>query len=391
MTEKPPRYFDLPELAVAIIEHMLEPIVGKAAIQIVKDPVEQKRIWDSYIEALTKANDKFIESYTDKDKNLVTALSEMAVVNLPSILTDLFSFCDNPTNTAFQKNLSTNLHSLKPNENAVNIDNAVKTYMDLLRAEIVASANEAARSKLTAMNALEMREEIARISSDVEQIMKIISRKEEVPIQDVLVKSSRMLDNLIPPPVSLPINIDFSENVDDRKIYTPPFAHRRVVDNVLEFGSRIAFDQSWACLGNICIPYFDLEFEAAFRNAADDGWIGVGFRSQSYYANFEHLLYLKLDGAVLLTQPNEIPPNFYADEMLRPPTEIDKTGFHHFHVQFTSDKLVLSVDDFSVLKEVAKLPKVFGPGRIMFQAWPSWMAIKRIKISIQDGPKRPHR
>lgn len=392
MTEKslkPDRYVDIPEFTVALVEHFVEPIVGEAAIKVAREPIEQKKRRENFSKALLKANERFIKECPDE--SLAKALLELPVVDMPSIQNDLWDFCITPTSQALSKNLRYNLRKLNPKAADTNIDNAVESYMKILLQEIVSIDDKEARDKVDSLAGLKMEAGITQLSDDVEQIVSMLSQATQASIQDVLIKSSRMLDDLIPPPISLPANIDFRENCENRKVYTPPFAHRRVVDNALEFGSRVSFEQSWACLGNIRIPYFDLEFEAAFRNTADDGWIGVGFRSQSYYANFEHLLYLKLDGAVLLTQPNEIPPNFYADEMLRPPTEIDRTGFHSFHVQFTSDKLVLSVDDFIISKEVAKLPKVFGPGRIMFQAWPSWMAIKRIRISIQNGPKRPRR
>jgi hypothetical protein len=180
---------------------------------------------------------------------------------------------------------------------------------------------------------------------------------------------------------SFPANIDFQGNHDDLRIYTPPLAHRRVVDSALEFGSLAFFPESWASLGNIHILHFDLEFEAAFRNPNNDAWIGVGLRSQHFFANFGHILYLKQDGSILLTQPNEIASRFYTDEILRGPVQIDRSGFHHFHVRFTPDTLLLSVDDFSKSLEVAMLPKVFGPGLIRFQSCLSWMAIKGIRAS----------
>ena len=181
-------------------------------------------------------------------------------------------------------------------------------------------------------------------------------------------------------PVSFPEKIDFHGNHDNPRIYTPPLAHRRVVDGALEFGSIAFFQESWASLGNVRVLHFDLEFEAAFKNPANDAaLIGVGFRSQSFWANYAHLFYLKQNGSITITQPNEIPPEFYTDVHLRGETPIDQSGFHHFHVRFTPDTLLLSIDDFSTVLEVAKLPKLFGPGLIRFQSSLSWAAIKEIR------------
>lgn len=184
-------------------------------------------------------------------------------------------------------------------------------------------------------------------------------------------------------PNSFPSNIDFQGNHDDVRIYTPPFAHRRVVDGALEFGSLFVFSESWASLGNEHILNFDLEFKITFRKPVDNAaWIGVGFRSQHFFANYSHLLYLKRDGSIIITQTNEIPPAFYTDEILRGPTPINESFFHHFHIRFTQDALLLAVDDFSILLDVGRMSKVFGPGLIRFQSSLSWAAIKDIRSSM---------
>jgi hypothetical protein len=183
-------------------------------------------------------------------------------------------------------------------------------------------------------------------------------------------------------PIYFPAEINFQGNNDDSRIYTPPFSHRRIFDSSLEFGSLYTFTESWASLGNTHIQCFNLEFDGSFSNSIDDGaWIGVGLRSQHPFANFGHILYLKLNGAIIITEPNEIPPDFYSDKVLRNPTPIDSLIFHHFLIQFSQDKLKLSIDDFFAQKEIADFPKVFGNGLIRFQSWLSWMKIRNLKVS----------
>jgi hypothetical protein len=191
--------------------------------------------------------------------------------------------------------------------------------------------------------------------------------------------------NIDSPLISFPADINFQGNHDDLRIYTPPFSHRLVVENALEFGS-ISFAESWASLGYAHIQYFDLEFVATFKNLFENpldenAWIGVGLRSQHFYPIFGHLLYLKQNGSIFITQPNEIAPTYYTDELLREPTVIDKMAFHHFHVRFTPKTLLLSIDNFSTQKEINKMPKVLGPGLIRFQSSLSRMAIKDIRAS----------
>lgn len=102
-------------------------------------------------------------------------------------------------------------------------------------------------------------------------------------------------------PLRSPLHLDFASGLDDSRVYTPPFAHRRVSNGALEFGSRSHFAHSWASLGNHRFSKFSLLFRARFSNPREQGWIGVGLRSQHFFANFSHLLYLCTDGRVVIT------------------------------------------------------------------------------------------
>jgi hypothetical protein len=183
-----------------------------------------------------------------------------------------------------------------------------------------------------------------------------------------------------------PIAIDFSGNRDDVRIYTPPFAHRRVLNGELEFGSLYNFPHSWASVGKTNFQNFVLEFSARFSNTVPNaGYIGVGFRSQHYYANFAHILYLTHDGRIIITEPNEEQPNFYTDNELRTATPVDIRADHRFRVLFNESILEIQVDDFHRTFQVAQMKKVFGPGMIRFQSHMSWMSIKHLKVEDEGS------
>ncbi len=182
--------------------------------------------------------------------------------------------------------------------------------------------------------------------------------------------------------VSLPLAIDFSGGRDDLGIFTPPFAHRRLFDGALEFGSIVNFAHSWASVGKKEFLNFWLEFSARFSHPQpdNDAWIGVGLRSQNFFANYSHLLYLRRDGAVVITEPNEEEPPYYANINLRPPMPMDPAAYHVFRLLFDEKALKVEVDELSNTFPVASMKKVFGPGLIRFQAYKSWMAIGRLTI-----------
>jgi hypothetical protein len=185
------------------------------------------------------------------------------------------------------------------------------------------------------------------------------------------------------PIISLSFQKDVSGNRDDLAICTPPFAHRRLVDKALEFGSLWFFSHSWASIGKEKFHTFELEFSARFRNRAPAGgsFIGVGLWSQHWYANCGHVLYLNSEGKIIVTEPNEDPPQFYSDHKLRGTTSIDFAADHQFRVRFDESILRVQLDDFETTFRLAEMKKVFGPGLIRFQAFRAWMAIRKLRVN----------
>jgi len=185
------------------------------------------------------------------------------------------------------------------------------------------------------------------------------------------------------PEITTPLHLSFSDNHDDPRIYTPPFAHRRVMDGAIEFGSRTHFSHSWASVGKRPFKNFSLHLVAQFRNRVEQhGYIGVGLRSQHYYAQYAHILYLDWKGQVVIANPNEdAERNFYSDRVIRPETPIDLQADHHFRVVFNESVIEFQIDDFVVPPiRVASMEKVFGEGLIRFQSHMCWMAIKELTV-----------
>jgi len=182
--------------------------------------------------------------------------------------------------------------------------------------------------------------------------------------------------------LQLPLQLDFSKAQDGEAIYTPPYAHRRIVDDKLEFGSALVFSHSWATIGKKRIRNFSLEFDAEFCNIInkEEAYIGVGLRSQHYYANYGHILYLKGNGRIIITEPNQTPPLFYSDNTLRKATPIDITKNHHFKIVFNEKILSVEIDNYQTEFEITRMQKVFGEGYIRFQSYGCWMALRSIKL-----------
>lgn len=190
-----------------------------------------------------------------------------------------------------------------------------------------------------------------------------------------------------PPAFESPVEINFQENKDDIRIYTPPYAHRRIVDSALEFGSIQFYPHSWATIGKKAFYNFQIDFAARFSNPIrDDAWIGIGLRSQHYYANYSHLFYINAKGMVVITEPNEDAPPFYKDNIMRPAGDQNVTKDDHtFSILFSDSILRVQVDDFPREFQLSEMKKVLGPGLLRFQSWQTWMALKRLRVNESIG------
>ena len=189
----------------------------------------------------------------------------------------------------------------------------------------------------------------------------------------------------VAPSIQFPLHIDFSSNRDDPRIYTPPFAHRRIIHGSLEFGSIYSYADSWASVGKKKIGNFSLKFTARFSHPSNEApKIGLAVRSHHYYANYGHNISISGDGSIWITKPNEQPPNFYDDEKLREATDIDLEGFLDFSVVWNEKEFCFAIDDFEYSIEISEMSKQFGPGLIRFHSARSWMAISEIHLEVDD-------
>jgi hypothetical protein len=186
------------------------------------------------------------------------------------------------------------------------------------------------------------------------------------------------------PSVVLPLTADFSGNRDDDRIVTPPFAHRRVRNGVLEFGSLWSFPHSWATIGKVRLSRFTVSFSARFAQVhpvKEHGYIGVGLRSQHFYAPFGHIVYLNRDGSIKMAQPDESAAGYH-DLTLRSPQTFDVNASHRFTFTFDDSTLTVTIGDFNREFEIAEMPEVLGPGLIRLQAHMAWMGLERLTLTV---------
>lgn len=191
-------------------------------------------------------------------------------------------------------------------------------------------------------------------------------------------------EQIVTPTIELPLTLDFSDGLDDPRLYTPPYCHRRVVSGAFQFGSLFSYPHSWASVGSLSLLNLRLEFKARFAAAISAGpecKIGVGLRTQNFYANFGHILVLGADGSIVLTEPNNESLVSYSNIDVRGPTKIDTNALHSFRLVFNERALTAEVDGFSRTFQVEDMKRVLGAGLVRFHATRAWMDVTGIALS----------
>jgi len=186
------------------------------------------------------------------------------------------------------------------------------------------------------------------------------------------------------PITSLPLDADFSSGADVHWLASPDTAHRRIIRDVLEYGSFFVFRNSWLAVGDLLLSHVEIDAEIRFSDvtrATQGGWIGISLRNQSYFANYGHLFYLRTDGKVMRTEPKDDAGNYDDIEVgTLPNFLLDTTTFHRFKAKLTDAEFVFDIDGVSQTLQVPTLPFVYASGRVLLQTHRVRAGLRKLSV-----------
>jgi len=185
---------------------------------------------------------------------------------------------------------------------------------------------------------------------------------------------------------SFPFKIDLSQEGDSIDLLSPPMLHRRTVADGLEFGSLYIFRHSWLTVGDGDHDQVNLEATMRFSDRApnlglSDGWIGIALRSQHFFANYSHLVYVRPDGTVWHTEP--LDESQYRDVQIGSLKGFNLSEFVTFHLNFGTDTFLISVNGISKTIDLKKAPHVRHAGKIRFQTYRCRAVLGRVQVDIE--------
>jgi len=140
----------------------------------------------------------------------------------------------------------------------------------------------------------------------------------------------------------------------------------------LEFGAPLNYRYSWMSFGDLKVSNVsvraDLKMTLEIPSSAKlDPFMGIMVRGQSFFANWGHLVFIRKDGKVHLTMPED-GAGKYHDEPIGEVPAYNMYNFTPFEVLIDSKVLRFKIKDHTFEKHLSQLPYVFSSGRIIFIA-----------------------
>ena len=160
----------LSKLSIAILENLVEKVIGEDAIDEIKAPLEENELREAITASLGKAEERFTETFENED--LRKALLDLPLADLPSVNKAVRKFYEQPTDSGLEKILVKQLQKDYPTlkANPERIETAINAYIGALIEEL-AVAKEDFRAKAAALATIRMKKDTERIAEGVEKLV----------------------------------------------------------------------------------------------------------------------------------------------------------------------------------------------------------------------------
>jgi len=178
MSERVP---NLSKLSVAILESLVEPIIGDKAIAEIKAPLIEKELREKIAQALQKVETRVTTTYPDRQ--FCEALKSLPVSNLPETIANARGFYENPADAKFSEFLKSKLASYFPMMDQAKIDEGVNYFANILQEELLFLSDDI-RAKLSTLATLNIDANIAQIAKSVEAILNYIIEEPSIKTQE---------------------------------------------------------------------------------------------------------------------------------------------------------------------------------------------------------------
>jgi hypothetical protein len=181
------------------------------------------------------------------------------------------------------------------------------------------------------------------------------------------------------------VHVDFQHGDRPDIVLSPGIMHRRRVKDCLEIGSFHVYRNSWLLLtsadyrnARVCIRF---RF-AALGKDPPSAFLGISLRNQHFHANWGHMVFLRADGRVIRTEPeNDMGAYHNVDVGEIPMFKHDARKLIKMTATFTEEHLSLSVGPVKAQIPVSAMPYVYGAGKVRVSIAACRVHIREIELT----------
>jgi len=157
------------KLGIAILEGLVKPVIGEAAIKEIKAPVKEQDLRQDLAKALERTERRFAEQYSHS--SLAGAILNLPLSSLPSVQKTARDFYEHPSAPTLEALLVAQLKGDYPSLPDEHVTVAVRDFLQILVQELVSVSPEI-RDKLSTLAALGIQGNMERLVGSVEAIQK---------------------------------------------------------------------------------------------------------------------------------------------------------------------------------------------------------------------------
>jgi hypothetical protein len=188
---------------------------------------------------------------------------------------------------------------------------------------------------------------------------------------------------------TLPIELDLASRDDHQVLLSPSVALRRQLLDGIEFGSWYVFRNSWLTVGRASYRNIHVHAEMRFTALAPkidpgDAWVGLMLRSNHFFANYGHLVYVRADGNVMHTVPLDEYSKEHVDPLIgnlaafvpAPATPM----WLSFDLRFDEVAITGNINGVSTKLLVEQMPYTYNAGLIRIQTYHTRACLRRLSV-----------
>ena len=187
------RYPELSKLTLALIQHVVEPILGKDSIKIIGEPYSNRQLHEKLCNILLRVEKRLVGE--SANTSITSGLLQLSLGDMKSIQKAFWEFVENPANPGFPlalyKQLSQDYPKVIDRERSAIVD----SYVRMIRAELI-SIDSDTRQKISAAALLAIQDRVESIDdtlksidTGVKTIAQILSKKNPESITHSLASS----------------------------------------------------------------------------------------------------------------------------------------------------------------------------------------------------------